>query len=305
MDLQQLLVIIDPTSEDSQPSLERASWFARKTNAAVELLVCEYNSALDGGFFFDGPAQQKARDSLLNNRIKWLETLAAPLRADGITVTTKARWGKPIHRQIIEHANELKPDIIFREAHKHGILQRLLFNNISWQLIRYCPVPLWLVRSDKAWQGERITTAIDPLHAADKPAILDHKLVSMACKLADKLGMKADFIHSYAPLPRTMVFDAELVAAYDDFLARSKDQHKAACTALLNQYPIAEEEKYLLEGFPEHTIPEHTQDKNTDLLIMGAISRTNLQNIMIGSTAERVFESTDCDLLVIKPDGIK
>ena len=304
MDLKQILVIIDPESQDSQPALERASWFARKANVAVELLICEYNSALDGGFFFDGPAQQKARDSLLKNRTKWLEQLAEPLRQDGLQVTTKARWGKPIHKQIIEHAQELKPDIIFREAHKHGILQRLLFNNISWQLIRYCPIPLWLVRSDKTWQNKLITTAVDPLHAADKPAALDHKLVSMACTLAKTLNMQADFIHSYAPLPRTMVFDAELIAAYDEFLARSKDQHEAAFNQLLSGYRIAEQQKILLEGFPEHTIAEHTQHNNSDLLVMGAISRTNLQNIMIGSTAERVFESTDCDLLVIKPNGI-
>ena len=51
MEFHQLLVVIDPTSGDSQPSLERATWLAQRSNAAVELLLCEYNSALDGGYF--------------------------------------------------------------------------------------------------------------------------------------------------------------------------------------------------------------------------------------------------------------
>ena len=49
MELHQLLVVIDPTSGDSQPSLERAAWLAKRSNSAIELLLCEYNSALDGG----------------------------------------------------------------------------------------------------------------------------------------------------------------------------------------------------------------------------------------------------------------
>ncbi len=300
MQIKQLLVVVNSASEGSQFAMERAAWLAGKTGAAIELLACEYNSALDGGFFFDGPAQQKARDSFLGNRVKWLETLAEPLRDKGLQVTTSARWGKPIHRQIIEHAEQLQPDFIFHESGKPGMLQRLLFNNISWQLIRYCRFPLWLVRPGFAWQGRHLTTAIDPIHASDAHATLDHKLVQMSCALGRQLEMQADFIHSYAPLPRTMIFDAELLAAYDDFVQRSQQQHKDAFYQLLQQYPIADECKHLLDGFPEQSIPEYVANAQSDLLLMGAVSRSNLQNIMIGSTAERVFASTDCDLLILK-----
>ena len=55
MELNQLLVVIDPTSNDLQPSLERAVWVAKHANSAIELLLCEYTSALEGGYIFDGP----------------------------------------------------------------------------------------------------------------------------------------------------------------------------------------------------------------------------------------------------------
>ena len=52
---------------------------------------------------------------------------------------------------------------------------------------------------------------------------------------------------------------------------------------------------------PEESIPRFVEDNGVDLLIMGAISRGSLENALIGNTAERVLENSDCDLLVIKP----
>ena len=300
MELHQLLVVMDPTSGDSQPSLERAAWLAKRSNSAIELLLCEYNSALDGGYFFDGPAQKKARDSLLQNRTKWLEKLAQPLRDNGITVTTEARWGKPLHTMILQRISELKPDMVLRDATTHNLLQRLFFNNTSWQLIRQCPVPLWLVREGE-WKGERICAAVDPVHSADTEALLDHKLVKSTLYLAQTLDMQADYIHSYAPLPRTMVFDSELVAAYDQYAERSAKQHRDAFEKLMVNYPVEKANRHLLEGFPEEVIPSFVEERGVDLLVMGAISRSNLENALIGNTAERVLEAVQTDLLVIKP----
>lgn len=300
MELHQILVVIDPTSGDSQPSLERAIWVAERANSAIELLLCEYNSALDGGYFFDGPAQQKARESLLENRKKWLDKIAQPLRDSGMSVNIEVRWGKPLHTMILQRINEVNPDLVLRDAHTHGLLQRLFLNNTCWQLIRHCPVPLWLVR-DGEWKGERICAAVDPVHSADTTAVLDHLLVKSTKALAETLGMQADYMHSYAPLPRTMVFDTELVAAYDQYVERSAKQHRDAFEQLMVNYPIEKANRHLLEGFPEESIPEFVKEHGIDLLVMGAISRGNLENALIGNTAERVLEAVQTDLLVIKP----
>ena len=300
MELQQILVVIDPTSGDSQPSLERATWVAKRSNSAVELLLCEYNSALDGGFFSSGTEQQKARDTLLKNQTKWLEKLAQPLRDAGVNVSIEVRWGKPLHTMILKRVEELKPDLVLRDAHTHNFLQRLFLNNTSWQLIRQCPVPLWLVR-DVEWKGERICAAVDPIHSSDSTATLDHLLVKATAYIADKLDMQADYLHSYAPMPRTMVFDSELVAAYDQYVERSAKQHRDAFEKLMVNYPVEKANRHLIEGFPEESIPEFVKEHAVDLLVMGAVSRSNLENALIGNTAERILEAAQTDLLVIKP----
>ena len=142
MDIRQLLVVIDPTQE-TQPALRRAAWVARHSRAAIELLLCEHQSSLEGGLL-DGPRLQQARDALLEQRMRWLEGMAEPLRAEGLTVTCETRWGRPQYKMILNRVAELKPDILFRNAYQHSLLQRLLFTSNSWQLIRQCPCPLWL-----------------------------------------------------------------------------------------------------------------------------------------------------------------
>lgn len=304
MDLYNILVVIDPTSGDSQPSLERAKWVAKRSKAKLELLICDFNSALDGGYFFDVPAQQKARDALLAKHQEWLEKLAEPLRDDGITVTTETRWGKPLHTMILQRVNELKPDLVIRDAHTHNLFQRLFLNNTSWQLIRKCPVALWMPRAGE-WKGERVCAAVDPVHSSDSTAALDHLLVQTTNYIAETLDMQADYLHSYAPLPRTMVFDSELVAAYDQYLERSEKLHREAFEDLMQDYPIEKEQRHLLEGFPEETIPKFVEEHGVDLLVMGAVSRSNLENALIGNTAERVLEAAECDLLIIRSQAAK
>ena len=49
-------------------------------------------------------------------------------------------------------------------------------------------------------------------------------------------------------------------------------------------------------------IPLVEQSEQANLLVMGAISRGVISNVVLGHTAERVMNDTAADILVIKPD---
>ncbi|ACO79982.1 universal stress protein family [Azotobacter vinelandii CA] len=300
MNLRQLLVVIDPAQEP-QPALERAVWLARHGGAALELLACEFEQNLDGSLLFDERQHEQARSALLAHRQARLEELAAPLRAEGLQVRTEVRWGRPLHRTILGRIEELKPDLVFKAATRnHGLLRRLLLGNTCWQLLRHCPVPLWLAHHGQ-WQGRRLCAALDPLHDADKPAQLDQRLIATARELGERLRMDAHYLHCHAPLPRSLVFDAELVATYDAYVERGNRQHRQAFERLLAPYAIPASHRHLEQGYPEEVIPRFVRDRQIDLLLMGAIARGHLDNALIGNTAERVLEALECDLLILKP----
>lgn len=301
MNLQQLLVVIEP-HQPQQPALERAVWLARHSQAQLHLLLVEYHAAVDAAHLFDSALQVRARAAVLEQRGTWLEELVAPLRAEGLELHLDVRWGRPQHSLVLEKVAEMNPDLVLKSASHSSRLRRLLLSDSGWQLIRHCPAPLWLVQPGQ-WQGHKLCTALDPLHSADKPATLDHQLIQAALELNRTCGLHADYVHSYAPLPRSLVFDAELVANYEDYVARSAKQHRQAFEQLLKAYPIDSADAHLLEGFAEEVLPRFVREQAIDLLLMGAIARGHLDTALIGHTAERMLEHVECDLLVLKPDA--
>ncbi len=300
MHLQQLLVVIDPQATN-QLALERALWLARKTHAQLHLLLVEYSTALEASHPFDDAFRARARAARLEERSTWLEELVAPLRREGLQLDIDVRWGKPLHALVEEKAAEISADLVFSSMPHDSLLRRLLLSNSSWQLIRHCPAPLWLVQPAE-WSGQRLCAALDPLHSADKPAQLDHQLIRSALQLSQSLGMQAHFVHSYAPLPRSLVFDAELVSNYEHYVALSQKQHRQAFEQLLAGYSVAAAERHLLEGFAEEAVPRFVEEQKIDLLLMGAISRGHLETALIGHTAERLLDKLGCDLLILKPE---
>ena len=48
-----------------------------------------------------------------------------------------------------------------------------------------------------------------------------------------------------------------------------------------------------------------TKRLRASLVVMGAISRSGIQRLLIGNTAERVLDDMPCDVLIVKPAGFK
>lgn len=303
MDLQHLLVVIDPTSETDQPCLQRATQLCDLyPEADLTLFLVEYVPALDGGWLFDTPGLEKARASLLAHHEDLLEKLARPLRQKGHKVTTQAVWGKRRDRHILRAVVEHDPDLVLKTTHHHNPIKQLLLTNTDWQLIRHCEVPLWLVKQ-AATPLSHICASVDPLHEADKPAALDHKLVRVAGALARRASAQLHIAHCYNPLPRTLVFDASVITDYDGYASDVRERHAKAFASMAENCDLDDQHSHLLQGYPEEAIPEFIAAKAINLLVMGAVSRSRLDSALIGHTAERLLDEAGCDVLVIKPDG--
>lgn len=303
MNIQHIMVIIDPTSEADQPCLRRAEHLARHyPGARFTLFLCDYIPALDGGMLFNNDLLSDARHTLLGHREEYLDTLAANLRASGHTVNTTAVWGKRFERHILKAIHEQQPDVVLKTGQRHGLLKRLILSNSDWFLIRYCPVPLWLVKQPDT-ELQNICASVDPLHDADKPAALDNKILAAAQGLAGVTGARVQAVHCYNPLPHTLAFDTGLVANYDGYAVQVHQHHADAFAEFTKANGLATDQQHLLKGYPEQSIPLFATENGVNLLVLGAISRSRMENALIGHTAERLLDDVPCDMLIIKPDG--
>jgi universal stress protein E len=304
--LDRILAVIDPTV-DAQPGVDRAARLARGAGAALELFECDFAPALTGAPFFDTDALRRQRDDYLAGRRGRLEQYAVELRRDGLQVTTEVRWDNPLHVGILRRIKECAPDLVVKDTHYHSPLRRTFFSNTDWQLVRTCPVPLLLAKAADWPREPRIVAAVDPSHRHAKPAALDGDILDAALRVAKCVDGQVEAVHAFFPaaLLAATAGVAGVPLATDvattELLEAERSRIEQDVVDLAASRSLGRDAARLLQGAAAEVLPRYLDQVRASLLVMGAISRSRLQEFFIGSTAERVLDRLPCDVLVVKP----
>lgn len=304
--IKQILVIVDPTANE-HPAVAKGALLAQKFNARMELFVCDTKAAREIRLLSHVRNQPGAPMPV--NLKGTLEALAQPLRARGLDVTTEAACAEPLHVGLIDRARQSNADLVVKDTHHHSLAQRTFLSNTDWQLIRGCPVPLLLTKSAPWSSAPRIIAAVDPGHVNDKPEILDHWIVEHASLLAQRLEGELHVVHVYVPMAvvgaATMTSPSMAGSVSPEDLAFEEQNRRKQVTALVSEYNVPPENVHLELGGPAQCLPIVATRVNADVVTMGAIARSGLKRIFIGSTAEDVLEHLPCDALIVKSPGQK
>ncbi len=300
-DVRHILAIVDPTAT-TQPAVAKSMQLARALRARVELFICDYRAGLET------PQASGARATLLEHRRSLLEDLAVQHRKSGIDVSVDAAFDNPLHEGLLKKIAQGHADLIVKDTHYHNLVRRTLITNTDWHLIRSCPLPLLLVKPTHWSSALRTLAAIDPGHTADKPPTLDSVICQWSGTLASAMNGDAYAVHMYFPgtllaasgaatgMPMPVVTAAEQNSIEEERHARLKLAHEVAVP---NGIP-AENTRVVL-GSATDLLNEEAERVRADIVVMGAVSRSRLQNLFVGNTAERVLDHLPCDILVVKP----
>ncbi len=302
-----ILVVVDPTAAE-QPAVNRAAWLAKQIPSHIELFVCD-QSAATGSRIGSKPALlAAARDRLLAGHVRRLQALAEPLLASGLQVDVDARSDSPLHAGIVRKAIESGADLVLKDTHYVAPLRRSLFSNTDWNLIRLCPSALWLVKPHAISATPCVLAAIDPFHEHDKPAELDAKIMRTAEELAAGVNGDLHLFHGVdlAPLIAASGDGLSIPAPMPplDLMDILRKEHKDAVMALAKAHGVSPARVHVEEGFVGHSLTELADGLHADIVVMGAISRSGLKRLFIGSMAESVLDRLNCDLLLVKPNGM-
>ena len=303
--ISRILAVVDPTAA-VQPAVGRAAWLAQHIGADLELLVCYYNEYLSGDRLFDSPSLQKARDEVIAGHEKHLEALAEPMRSSGIVVKTTATWDHPLYEGIVRRAVESGADLVVKDTHHHSAVTRALLTNTDWNLIRTCPVPLWLVKPVEFDETPVFIAAIDPMHQHDKPAALDDEILHISKDLAGRLHGELHAFHSYDPriAVATATANAYIPVSlpFDEIEQQMHEDHEKRFREITEFHKVDADKAHLVAGLTHEELPQIAEQLDADVVVMGAVARNRWKRLFIGSTAERTLEHLPCDLLIIKPD---
>lgn len=298
-----ILAILDPENFQST-ALRRAQALAHRTGALLYLVTFDYREGYVRSGLLDPEGARRAILDHMRELRSALESMAAPLRAEGIVVHTDAIWGKPLHLEVVWKVLDVRPDLVIKDVRVEPTLKRLWHTPTDWHLLRQCPVPLMLVRPESSSYPQRIIAAIDPMHAGGKPHELNDRIVKDALALALQCDGTLHLAHAFDYLVAP-VESSSLGATMGDLQSREalRATHREAFLKFARRYGVPDDRMHFVDGPPERAIAELARDINADLVVLGTVYRTGFDRVMLGSTAERIIDHLPCDLLALKPEG--
>ena len=295
-----LVAVKDPTAK-SLPAVDKAAQLARAFGAGLELFhgITE-QIPMDVNVYQKGGVAG-AQHSIRARYYEALHRLERRLSDSGLEVRVSADWDYPAHEAIVRCARRVKADLIVAECHAGRRLAPWLLHLTDWELLRMSPLPVLLVKSAKPYEAPAILAALDPSHVFAKPAKLDDVILSEAGRFSRALRGSVHALHAYSPMPTaiTPVASAEALMSVQTLPELEAKARKNLTRAVGRRVPRTRQ--HLVPDVAVDAIPQTARKIGAALVVMGAVSRSGMQRMLIGNTAERVLSRLPCDVLVVKP----
>ncbi len=290
---------------DPSPGLTAAADLAERNGAALTLLDVLPEST--EGPWLTVPGKPELERLVVTSRARDLEEMAAAVEARSMMVTTEVATGSPfveIIRRVIADGH----DLVIKTALGEGGALGGLLGTTALHLMRKCPAPVWVVKPSSEPRFKRVLAAVDP--DPEKPGAheLSVRVLEHARSLAETSGRKLHVLHAWwlyaeATLtgPRIKMPAAEVKILLDD----TREAAEKALEGLLNDVDLSttDHEVQLIKSIPGEAISQLAAE--SDLAVMGTVSRSGIAGILIGNTAESVLRRIDCSVLVVKPRGFQ
>jgi universal stress protein E len=302
--IRKILVGVRDPQAKQLPALEKAAQIAQAFDAGIELF---HSISLPTYLGLDAfgaqylPQIEREQELRLARR---LEVAAEPLRKQGLTVSTHTEWDFPAGEAIVRRASRIDADLIVAEAHAGKHRRAWILRLPDWDLLRYSPVPVLLVKNKRPYRRPRLLAAVDPTHAFAKPAKLDEEILRTADLFRKQMRGTLHIVHAYVPTPDDAK-PSELLdpKATQILAARAKEHARARLEPLLKTLQIGRAARHLVSEHPINAVPRLARSLGCDIVVMGAVSRSGLKRIFIGNTAEQMLDLLESDVLVVKSPG--
>lgn len=222
--------------------VERAAWLASANSCNLHLLVCDPITDFLGDSYVYLLESQDIANSIRVYQDEVLAELVATAEKAGVSVEVNTSTERNVAEVVRREADARQPLYVMKGAHYHTPTERASLDDADWDLIRDLDYPLWFVKP-AAWQETPvIIAAVDPLHAHDKPAHLDRRIIETARAIAGQCNGTLRVLHTYQRLEEiglraTWAFKPVKLPV-EDIEAKILAEHERALMSELATEPI-------------------------------------------------------------------
>ncbi|WP_339723249.1 universal stress protein [uncultured Paraglaciecola sp.] len=309
--IKKILVVIDPDKQ-VQPALNKALLFAKQQPITLKLLSCLYYPSVMASNFLSSKQQEKMQAEIIKSNQAKLSDLITQNTQKNVTFETEVIWHWPVYQGVLKVVDNFQPDLVVKATHPHKTLTKTFFTPTDWYLLKACPMPILLVKTHKWSKHSTVVAAIDPEHNLSAKSELDKNILKTGYSISSALDMELQAIHCFDPSYWDILLEAvdksgmwADVFSYDPHqnesmvLEKLRYQHNVKFAKECTEYVPNSANQHIISGDIDEVLPTTLQQLQAGILVLGTTYRTGL----LGSTAQKLIETVDCDLLAVKPKG--
>jgi nucleotide-binding universal stress UspA family protein len=246
------------------------------------------------------PGEVALRDRLSSGAPTWrrpeswaltLEhALRADLEAEGISATARVVIGSPAEA-LQQAVSDDGAGLIVLGIAKDARMERIQLGSTVDALVRRSRVPVLNVRGRARAAYRHVVVATD----FSEPSLHALRLAAHWFE-----GARLTLFHAYLPPGSGLTPGAAADDAWRAAALQECDAHLAA--AALPAPVVAGLQRVIERGQPEFLLPDYVASAGVDLVVLGSQGRSGLARALLGSTAENLLHTLDCDTLVVRRD---
>jgi nucleotide-binding universal stress UspA family protein len=239
------------------------------------------------------------RQSLEALRLGRLDALLEGVDTEGVEIEKVLLNGAPFV-EIIRQVKRGGHDLVIKNAEPGG-LSESNFAADDMHLMRKCPSPLWIARSDRFGSYESVLAAVDVDPDIPTNEELNRLILDLSISLARRNGCALHIAHACWVHNETLMLGLDRNTG--DALEAVLEERETLLTDLLAQRDIdgLELQVHLDHARPADYVIDVSRRVEADLVVMGTVARTGVPGFFIGNTAERILAGLGCSALTVKP----
>ncbi|MEK1942446.1 MAG: universal stress protein [Pseudomonas sp.] len=274
-EINDILVVLDARLPQSL-AIQHAKLIADITQSHLHLLICSDKKEA-------GDYLKRCRDELFT---------------EGYIVSSQQMsLGKP-HKDVIAVQQARNCQIVIKQHVPESVLRRALITPDDWQLLRSCPVPVLMIKTDKPWQGGAVLAAVDVGNSDGEHRALNTGIISASQDIA---ALALCNLHVVCAHPSPMLSSADPVFQLKETI---QQRYRDRLAEIQEEFLLDDDRIHLMQGPAEAIIPYVANKLKVGLTVIGSVGRTGLSASLLGNTAEKILDVLECDVLVIKPGDV-
>lgn len=312
-----ILCIVEPEKECKQ-ALECAVTLAENNQANLVVIAVAPSISASISMSVGGLISTDLQTTIVSSHRQALENHVEPYR-QRIKIETRVLIGIPfleITREVLRNAHELVvkcPESLDWPGR--------LFSSDDKQLLRKCPCPVWMVRSQNGGSFDRILAAVDvddsyPSKELKTRQALNEMVIELAGSLAVSEFAELHVVHAWEAIAEDALRHGAFMQRPENevnaYVEQTRQHHAQLLDTLIKKVATklggdaAEYIKphlHMPKGSARKVIPELSRELQVNCIVMGTVARTGVPGFFMGNTAETILDQLECSVLAIKPPG--